>query len=40
MVTYGASSFKMRLLTFALNALWEEACCIKNESSYTLILPH
>jgi hypothetical protein len=24
MLTYGALSFKMRLLTFALNALWEE----------------
>jgi hypothetical protein len=35
MVIYGASSsFKMRLLTFALNALWEEACRIENESSF------
>ena len=32
MVTYGASLFRMRFFTFALNALWEEACCIENES--------
>jgi hypothetical protein len=31
MVTSGASSFKLRLVTFALNALREEACCIENE---------
>ena len=30
MVTDGASSFKIRLLTFALNALWGEACCVEN----------
>ena len=24
----------MRLLTFVLNVLWEEACCIINESSF------
>jgi hypothetical protein len=28
------SSFKMRLLTFVLNALWEEACHIENGSSF------
>ena len=30
----GASSFKMRFLTFALNALWEEVCPIENGSSF------
>jgi hypothetical protein len=34
MVTSGASSFKLRLVTFALNALREEACCIENGSSF------
>ena len=34
MVNYDASSFKMRLLTSSLNALWEEACCIENGSSF------
>lgn len=29
MVTYGASSFKMRFLTVALNALWGEGCHIE-----------
>jgi hypothetical protein len=34
MVIYATSSFKMILLTFALNALWEEACRIENGSSF------
>jgi hypothetical protein len=34
MVIQGTSSFKMRLLTFILNALWEKACCIENGSSF------
>ena len=34
MVSYGASSFMIRLLTFALKALWEEACCIEYRSSF------
>jgi hypothetical protein len=34
MVIYGTSSFRMRLLTFVLNALWEEACSIENGSSF------
>ena len=34
MVIYGESPFKMRFFTFALNALWEESCCIKNGSSF------
>ena len=32
MVAYGASSFEMRLLIFALNALSEEACHIENRT--------
>jgi hypothetical protein len=39
MVMYGTWSFKMRLLTFALNALWEEACSIQNGSSFHSIGP-
>jgi hypothetical protein len=38
-VMYGTWSFKMRLLTFALNALWEEACSIENGSSFHTIGP-
>ena len=34
MVTYGASSFKMRFFTFALNALSEEDCHFENGSSF------
>ena len=34
MVIYGTPSFKMRLLTFVLNALWEEACRSENGSSF------
>ena len=34
MVIYGTSSFKMRLLTFVLNAVGEEACRIENGSSF------
>ena len=34
MVIYGTPSFKMRLLTFVLYALWEEACRIENGSSF------
>ena len=34
MVTYGTSPFKIRLLTFGLNAFWEEAFRIENGSSF------
>jgi hypothetical protein len=34
MVTYGTSSFIIRLLNFSPNAFWEEACHIENESSF------
>ena len=40
MVIYGASSFKMRFLTFALNALWDdlEDSCFENREYVKLFL--
>jgi hypothetical protein len=37
MVIYGTPSFKMRLLTFVLNALWEEACRSENGNSFNTL---